>query len=129
MDAIWPLHERDDIPLAARAVLRMTFDTRYILAADVRRAIDDIAIFLHAYQDVIDPVGANHWPAYATVLVTQWKDKPEAFGVHQTSVSQNTWQGPFDEDADKYLPFDWTTAASVYDKTLRRADREEDATP
>lgn len=120
MDTIWPLADRADVPLAARAVLRMTFDTRYVLASDVRQAIDDIAIFLHAYQDVIDPAGANHWPAYAAVLVTQWADKPEAFGVHQTSVSVNTWEGPYDEATDSMLPFDWAIAASVYDDSLRR---------
>lgn len=114
MDRMWPLSEQADIPLATRAVLRMTFDTRYILATDVRRAIDDIAIFLHAYRDLIDPTAANHWPAYANVLVTQWESKPKAFGVHHTSVSENPWEGPYDELLDRRLPFDWDTAASVY---------------
>ena len=114
MDEMWPLAEREDIPVSARVLLRMTFDTRYILASDVKRAIDDIAIFLHAYRDVIDPAGANHWPAYASVLVTQWAESPIAFGVHQTSVSANTWDGPYDEATDSRLPFDWSTAESVY---------------
>jgi hypothetical protein len=114
MDAMWPLADRADIPLATRAVLRMTFDTRYILAADVKRAVDDIAIFLYAYRDVIDSAGVNHWPLYAIVLVTQWREKPQAFGVHHTSVSENPWEGPYDEDTDRRLPFDWATAASVY---------------
>lgn len=114
MDAMWPLAERDDIPRVDRAVLKMTFDTRYIRTTDVRRAIDDIAIFLHAYKDMIDPTGANHWPAYANLLVTQWQPQPPAFGVHHTSVSDNPWDGPYDEVLDKRLPFDWSRAASVY---------------
>lgn len=117
-DVLWTLHEREDVPLAARAMLRMTFDHCYILATDVRRAIDDIAIFLHAYRDVIDPAGANHWPAYANVLVTQWTDGPPAFGVHHTSVSENPWDGPYDEATDTRAPFDWSLASSVYGERL-----------
>jgi len=113
-DEIWPLANHDDVPLAARAVLKMTFDTCFIRTADVRRAIDDIAIFLHAYQEVIDPAGVNHWPAYANVLVTQWVPQPPAFGVQHTSVSDNPWDGPYDEQLDRRLPFDWSLASSVY---------------
>lgn len=116
MDAIWPLAERDDIWHTNRAVLKMTFDTRYILAKDVPRAIDDIALFLHQHQALIDPTAANHWPAYGNALVTQWASKPPAFGVHQTSVSENTWEGPYDEKLDRRLPFDWSTASSVYEE-------------
>jgi hypothetical protein len=109
-DEIWRLQ---DLPLAAKAVLRMTFDHCYIEAGDIPQAIDDIAIFLHTYRDVIDPAGANHWPAYASVLVTH-KDTAPAFGVHQTSVSVNTWEGPYDEATDTRQPFDWSLASSVY---------------
>jgi hypothetical protein len=115
---LWKLHERADVPLSARAVLRMTFDHCYIEAEDIPLAINDIALFLHAYADVI-PTGANHWPVYASTLVT-FKDAAPAFGVHQTSVSANTWEGPYDEATDSRLPFDWSHASSVYDGLQRR---------
>src|SRR5262245_1072858 len=79
INEMWTLADREYIPAATRAVLKMTFDTRYIAAKDVRQAIDDIAIFLYAYRNVIDPAGANHWPAYANLLVTQWESQPPAF--------------------------------------------------
>lgn len=114
-DDLWKLHTREDIPAGDRAVLRMTFDTAYILAADCPRAIDDIALFLHGMQSYVDSAGANHWPTFATVLISLRADPPEAFGVHQTSVSDNPWDGPYNEKKEEYGPFDWTTAYSVYD--------------
>lgn len=115
MDDLWPLHAREDIPAGIRAVLRMTFDTAFIRREDCPRAIDDIALFLYGFKDVIDPKGANHWPRFADVLVTQWTDQPSVFGVHQTSVSENPWDGPYDEATEERGPFDWSTASSVYD--------------
>lgn len=115
MDRMWPLAEQADVLLVDRALLRMTFDTRYIVAKDVKRAIDDIAIFLHAHRGMIDSAHINHWPAYAEVLVTQWSSKPQAFGVHHTSVSVNPWAGPYNPKTEDYGPFDWKRAASVYE--------------
>jgi len=115
MDHLWDLADKTSLPRCDRAVLRMTFDTRYILATDVERAINDIALFLHAHKHLIDDKAANHWPTYAWDLAGQWQDAPKAFGVHHTSVSENPWEGPYDETLDKHLPFDWSIAASVYE--------------
>lgn len=115
MEDLWSLHARGDIPVSDRAVLRMTFDTAFIRREDCRRAIDDIALFLHAFNREIDPDAVNHWPRLATSLITQWSDNPSAFGVHQTSVSVNPWDGPYDEATDERGPFDWSKAYSVYD--------------
>lgn len=115
IEQLWPLHESPDLPRCARALLRMTFDHAYIAAADTRRAIDDIAIFLHAYEPLIPPTSVNHWPRFAELLITQWKDAPPAFGVWQTSVSDNPWDGPYDPATEERGPFDWSQAFSVYD--------------
>lgn len=115
IERLWPLHEDPSIPLAARALLRMTFDHGYIAATDARRAIDDIAIFLHAYQAHISPQSVNHWPAFAELLIAQREDPPPAFGVHQTSVSENPWDGPYNAETEEYDPFDWSNAFSVYE--------------
>lgn len=114
-DHLWRLADRADIDVTDRAVLRMTFDTAYIAAEDVPRAIDDIALFLHAHRALIDTAAANHWPALAWHLVAVRADPPPVFGIQQTSVSQNPWAGPYNEKTDSEDPFDWSTAYSVYD--------------
>jgi hypothetical protein len=127
MDNLWPLHERAELPRWHRSVLRMTFDTRYIADADRPLAIDDIALWLHDFERYMTPGGANHWPQLAWHLAATRDDQPPAIGVHHTSVSRNPWQGPYDEATDDYLPFDWTTAASVYEGLPLR-ERVEGAT-
>lgn len=121
MEDLWPLHARPDIPVSDRAVLRMTFDTAYIADADRPRAIDDIAMFLHAHSGLIDPKAVNHWSTFAWHLAATRADPPPAIGVHQTSASRNPWQGPFNEEKDEYEPFDWSTAFSVYDGLPQRS--------
>jgi hypothetical protein len=126
IEELWPLHDDAGLPRWHRSVLRMTFDTRYIADADRPLAMDDIALWLHDFAALLDPKAVNHWPRFAWDLAAQRAEPPPAIGVHQTSVSRNPWQGPFDEDADAYLPFDWSTAASVYDDIGRDVDGGKD---
>lgn len=114
VEELWPMHERADLPLYHRALLRMTFDTRYIADADRSRAAGDIHHWLLDFRPLIDIAAVNHWPTLAELLRADRDDPPPAIGIWHTSVSDNPWDGPYDPNTEERGPFNWSQAASVY---------------
>lgn len=110
MDKLWPLWKRDDIPLHQRAVLLMTFDRAYVAKKDYERAASDIDKF---FQDFPPTVGnINHWPEIARLF----RGNPEipGIGLYATSVSDNPFNGAWNEEAEDYDPPDWSEIYDVY---------------
>lgn len=105
---IWALAKRQDIPRSTRAVLVMTFDKAIIMRKDYAQAADDI-------EDAIHQLGMakSHWPRIADLL----RSNPEcpAIGFHWTSVTEDPFQGDWNEDADQHDPPDWSKFWSVYE--------------
>ena len=107
---LWNLWTDDRIPVHLRAVLLMTFDRAYIAKKDYARAAADIEKFL---EDFPEDNRVNHWPEIAALL----KSDPEypAFGIHCTSVSENPFQGPWDEETEEYGPTRWESCFNIYE--------------
>lgn len=108
---LWPLYKRQDIPACLRAVLMMTFDRAYVMRKDYPRAAADIREFLRIVPQPEDHV--NHWPRIAELFESD-PDIP-AIGLHCTSVSDDPFQGPYNEETDEYDPPNWADFWSVYD--------------
>lgn len=105
------LYKRKDIPRCMRAVLMMTFDRAYVMKKDFARAAEDIREFLR----IAPPPGehVNHWPHIAALFESN-PDIP-AIGFHCTSVSEDPFQGEWNEESEKYEQPDWGACWSVYD--------------
>jgi len=107
-EKLWRLWEREDIPLHQRSVLVMTFDRAYIERRDYDRAARDIELFLADFP----PNGAvNHWPRIAAILRS---DPAPAVGFHMTSVTEDPFEGPWNEEREEHGPTDWSRCFSVY---------------
>lgn len=109
-DELWPLWRRKDIAPSLRAVLAMTYDNAYVEREHYARAAADIRAFLTEFS--LDPERANHWPRIAEVFESA-PDCP-AVGFQWTSVSENPFQGEWDEEAEDYGPTDWSNKWSLY---------------
>lgn len=110
-DNLWPLYKRQDVPKCMRAVLMMTFDRAYVERKDYAQAAADIDEFLRVAPQPSTRV--NHWPRLAELF----KSNPDipAIGLRCTSVSEDPFQGEWNEDAEDYDPPDWSRCWSVYD--------------
>lgn len=109
--SFWALYKHQDIPAALRAVLMMTFDRAYVERKDYARAASDIEEFLRIFPQ---PEGrANHWPRIAEIF----RNDPDipAIGLHCTSVSEDPFQGLWNEEREEYEQPDWSRCWSVYD--------------
>jgi len=109
---LWQLAERPEIPALHRRVLMMTFDRAYVAKKDYAKAAADIREFLRCFPQ--SDVGANHWPHIASLFESD-PDIP-AIGFYMTSVSDDPFRGPFNEETDAYEPTDWASCFSVYDE-------------
>jgi hypothetical protein len=120
LDRLWAKWKDLSIPEAIRAVLMMTFDHAYIAKKDYQRAAGDIRTFLKEFPVPSNRV--NHWPAIACIL--EKADAP-AIGFQHTSVSEDPWQGPWNEEKEEHEPLDWSKAYSIYDDLyeLKEASR------
>lgn len=110
-DALWPLYEREDVPACMRAVLMMTFDRAYVEKKDYAKAAADIREFLRVAPP--PPQNVNHWPRIADLFESD-PDIP-AIGFHCTSVSEDPFQGEWNEEREDYDQPDWSQCWSVYD--------------
>lgn len=110
-ERLWPLYKREDMPASMRAVLMMTYDRAYVERKDFARAADDIDEFLRIAPPPAEHV--NHWPRIAEIL----RGNPDipAIGLYCTSVAEDPFQGPWNEEAEEYDQPDWSTCWSVYD--------------
>jgi len=109
-DDLWKLWRREDIPQALRAVLGMTYDNTYVERAHYARAAADIRAFLAEFP--ADAQFVNHWPRIAEIF----ESAPDCDGIgfNWTSVNENPFQGPWDEDLEEYGPTDWSKKWSFY---------------
>jgi len=111
-EALWALARREDIPFWHRSVLVMTFDRAYITRDDFGRAAGDIRQFLADFPP--EPGHINHWDAIADLL--SGDPSISAIGFWHTSVSENPFDGQWNEEAEDYDPLDWSTTINVYEE-------------
>lgn len=109
IDRLWPLWKHLGIPEHQRAVLMMTYDRAYVVKSDYARAAKDIRAFI---VDFPTEGRANHWPRLAEIFESD-SDAP-AIGLHCTSVTENPFQGDWNEEKEDYDPIDWSKCFSVY---------------
>lgn len=100
---VWPLYKRADMPRHQRAVLLMTYDNAIVMKEDYKQAAADIRAFLSDFPQ--NHEYANHWPEVAGLFESD-PDCP-AIGFHMTSVSENPFQGQWNEEIEDYDPPDW----------------------
>lgn len=107
LDKLWPLYKDESIPEYHRTVLMMTYDRAYVARDNYERAAADIRKWLEDFPP--NPEYVNHWPELATI----YESKPDcaAVGLHCTSVSENPFEGEYDEEAEEYLPINWKEEA------------------
>lgn len=110
MKSLWNLWKNTNIPVSHRAVLMMTFDKAYVGQENYKRAIADIKQFLKDFPQPSDCV--NHWPTIAHWM----KMHPEipGMGLWCTSVSENPFDGPWNEDKEEYDQPDWNDVYEIY---------------
>ena len=107
---VWPLYKRPDMPQHQRAVLLMTYDNAIVRQADYKQAAADIRAFLKDFPPRAEY--ANHWHRIAELF-----DSPPgcpAIGFWMTSVSENPFQGGWDEEMEDYGDPDWERYWDVY---------------
>ena len=110
LDRLWPRWKDLSIPRHHRAVLMMTYDRAYIEKCDYLRASRDIEAFLKDFDPHDNDV--NHWPRISSFFASN----PEypAIGFRMTSVSEDLFDGPWNEDEGRYGEPDWSEFFSIY---------------
>jgi hypothetical protein len=109
-DEIWPLYKRDDMPAHHRAVLMMTYDNALVMKANYKQAAADIRAFLADFPG--RPGGANHWSRIAEIFDNE--PPCEAIGFHMTSVSEDPFQGAWNEERECHDAPEWSEYWDVY---------------
>jgi hypothetical protein len=113
-DRLWPLGGNKSLPNHERAVLLMTFDNFYTLRKNFVRAAGDIRRFLE--ENPSPPGNVNHWPAIADIFLASAKKRSvPAIGFRCTSVSEDLWNGHWNEETQSHDPVDWDRKYEVYD--------------
>ena len=109
-DLLWGLWKKTKVPMHQRAVLMMTYDRAYVLRADYPQAAVDIRLFLTDFPE--DRGKVNHWQSIAAYF----ENTPEcpAIGFHGTSVIENLFLGPWNEEKEQYDPADWSKTYDLY---------------
>lgn len=112
LDRLWSSWKDLSIPEYKRALLMMTFDHAYVRKEHFARAAKDIRKWIETYPQ--DDLHVNHWPAIAEV----YESDPDcyALAIYQTSVSENPFQGPYNEEKDDYDLIDWITTYEIYEE-------------
>lgn len=110
LDKLWPKYKDLSIPEHHRAVLMMTYDLAYVEKKNFQRAARDIRQFLKDFPPKQGYV--NHWSKIAKV----YESDPdcEAIGIHQTSVSDNPFEGEWNEENGDYDLIDWGQTYEIY---------------
>jgi hypothetical protein len=106
-DRLWALHRDPRLSAAERAVFMMTFDRAYVLKADFAKAAEHIGEFMRDHN-----IG-GHWVRIRDLYLSD-PDVP-AIGLHCTSVAENPFEGPWNEEAEAHDPIDWSEAYSIYE--------------
>lgn len=110
IEDLWPMWRSSNVPEYQRAVLAMTYDRAYITKEHYARASENIAAWLEAFPQKAGT--ANHWPAIRGIFGSD--PECEAIGFRMTSVTENLFDGPWNEEKEDYDPLDWSTAFDVY---------------
>lgn len=111
LDELWPLWKRLDIPKEYRLVLMLTFDRAYVAKKDYARMFTAIDRFLTDFPP--EPGTVNHWRKIMGILHVQaGEDGVPGLGLHCTSVSEDPFQGQWNEEKEEYDPPDWN---EIYD--------------
>ena len=109
IDKVWPLWEDEKIPLHHRVCLALTFDKFFVQKDNYKKLSTAIKQFLSDFPVPSNCV--NHWPKIADMLLS--KDCP-AMGFYWTSMSDNPFEGEWDEDKEEYEFPDWNDYTEVY---------------
>ena len=112
IDNLWPLWRDVAIPKHQRAVLMMTYDRAYVTKEHYARAASEIRAFLSDFPLIKER--ANHWPTIASLFASN-PDIP-AIGLWCTSVSEDPFQGEWNEEKEEYDPPDWQQCYSLYEE-------------
>jgi len=107
---VWSLWKNGAIPKHVRACLMLTFDRAYVLKKDYLRAAKDIRLSLS--ELAIKSGRVNHWPRIAEIFESN--SNIPAIGLWCTSVSDDPFEGPWNEKEEKHDPLDWNTTFDVY---------------
>ncbi len=107
---ICDLWKNTSIPESIRAVLLMTFDREYIEKKDYLRAASDIRQFMKEFSP--KPGYVNHWATIADFL--EKKPKAAMIGIYHTSVSENPYEGEYNEKTGKHAPMKLKDYFSIY---------------
>jgi len=107
ISALW---QDETIPEHHRALLMMTFDRAYVSKTNYEMAASDIQKWLIDFPPKDGQ--ANHWPE----IMRLFQDGPEceAIGIYHTSVSENPFTGPWDEEKEEEGPVDWAGSFELY---------------
>lgn len=110
---LWDLWKRTDIPVEHRMVFMLTFDRAFVAQKDYARMVAAIRRFLADFPP--KPGAVNHWSQIALILenkTTADMTKIPGVGLHCTSVSRDTFLGPWNEAKEEHDQPDWT---EIYD--------------
>ena len=122
-EEIWPLYKRPDMPRHHRAVLMMSYDNAVVAKEHYAQAAKDIRAFLADFPP--NPEHANHWAGIA--LIFERNPDCPAIGFWMTSVSENPFEGPWNDEREAHDEPDWSQFWSTYlevakwDKILAKA--------
>ena len=110
LSGLWNLWRDNSVPLHNRAVLMMTFDRAYVSKTDYQRAADDIRKFLRDFPP--DQKSVNHW----NFIADFFSHNPEvpAIGFWCTSVSDNPFNGQYNDETEEYDAPDWNECRDIY---------------
>lgn len=110
LDRLWPRWKNLSIPEHHRSVLMMTYDRAYVVKKDYARAAKDIRNFLTEF--LLDRDYINHWPTIAKLYESD-PDIP-AIGLYCTSLSEDPFEGPWNEEKEEYEQPDWSKCYDLY---------------
>ena len=114
IDKLWSRWKDPGIPEHQRAVLLMTFDRAYILKKNYPRATKDIKMFLYDFPPKDPEKYLNHWPEIMEIF----KSDPDipAIGFWHTSVTENLFDGRWNEEKGEYDMPDWNDFYEIYEE-------------
>lgn len=112
-EGFWALQEDPRLSDCERATFMLTFDRAYVRREDFIWASEQIEAFVAL--NTIPPNHVNHWPRIAAIFREKADSDIPAIGFWMTSVTENLFEGPYDEDKDEYGPGDWKTTFDVFD--------------
>lgn len=119
-EKLWPLWKDLTIPEYHRAVLAMTYDDTVIIKTDFQRAAKDIRKFLEDFP--VNPEYVNHWPAILEIF--EGNPDCDAIGFYWTSVSEDPFQGDWNEETEDYEPLNWKRYWSMYNTLDKFKEKE-----